>query len=94
MIHDARCMIHTYTFQIRPHLARVAWALAAAAAAALAAGAAAVAATAITAAPVAATAATANSNNNSKIGSNAYAASYAASSLLHDYMKLHGVSGW
>ena len=85
-------MIHTYTFQIRPHLARVAWALAAAA---LAAGAAAaVAATAITAAPVAATAATANSNNNSKIGSNAYAASYAASSLLHDYMKLHGVSGW
>ena len=91
MIHDARCMIHTYTFQIRPHLARVAWALAAAA---LAAGAAAVAATAITAAPVAATAATANSNNNSKIGSNAYAASYAASSLLHDYMKLHGVSGW
>ena len=93
MIHDARCMIHTYTFQIRPHLARVAWALAAAAAA-LAAGAAAVAATAITAAPVAATAATANSNNNSKIGSNAYAASYAASSLLHDYMKLHGVSGW
>ena len=69
MIHDARCMIHTYTFQIRPHLARVAWALAAAA---LAAGAAAVAATAITAAPVAATAATANSNNNSKIGSNAY----------------------
>ena len=92
MIHDARCMIHTYTFQIRPHLASVAWALAAAAA--LAAGAAAVAATAITAAPVAATAATANSNNNSKIGSNAYAASYAASSLLHDYMKLHGVSGW
>ena len=72
MIHDARCMIHTYTFQIRPHLARVAWALAAAA---LAAGAAAVAATAITAAPVAATAATANSNNTSKIGSNAYAAS-------------------
>ena len=91
MIHDARCMIHTYTFQIRPHHARVAWALAAAA---LAAGAAAVAATAMTAAPVAATAATANSNNNSKIGSNAYAASYAASSLLHDYMKLHGVSGW
>ena len=91
MIHDARCMIHTYTFQIRPHLVRVAWALAAAA---LAAGAAAVAATAITAAPVAATAATANSNNNSKIGRNAYAASYAASSLLHDYMKLHGVSGW